>query len=327
MRSDVLHDSRALPRALWQAAQLLGLGLTGALIVGLWTMPDATLRVLWYAVIPVLPAVFLVNPALWRNMCPLATLNTVPGARSRGLKLDARMLRWTPAVGLALLLVLVPARRFLFNMDGRALALVILAVALLALILGFVFDRKAGFCNSICPVLPVEKLYGQSPLARVQNAHCPSCSLCTTRGCLDLAPHKAAQQALGSSRKVRHWLLTPFGAFAAAFPGFVVAYYLIPDTTIAHAGTVYLQIALGSALSFAIVALPATALHLEPRYLLPAIGAFTLLLYYWFGAASIAAAWQLGPPFTSSVKALALMLVGYWVTYGIASAPKRSSVR
>src|SRR5690606_14283352 len=169
--------------------------------------------------------------------------STLPGRRTRGLKLDARALRWAAPAGVALLALLVPARRFLFNVDGSALAAVIVAVAVLALVSGFVFERKAGFCNAICPVLPVERLYGQRPLARVGTAHCPSCSLCTTRGCLDVSAEKALPQLLGPARRSTRWLLTPYGAFAAAFPGFVLAYSVIPDVAPVEVGRVYLVVA------------------------------------------------------------------------------------
>ena len=56
--------------------------------------------------------------------------------------------------------MLVPARRFLCNEHGIALAVVVISVAVAALAFGAVFDFKAGFCNAICPGLPVEKLYG-----------------------------------------------------------------------------------------------------------------------------------------------------------------------
>src|SRR5690606_38788772 len=90
----------------WRTAQAVGLALTVVLLTGLWAAPQPTLRVLWYAVIPLLPAVFLVQPGLWRNVCPLATLSTLPGRRTRGLKLDARALRWAAPAGVALLALL-----------------------------------------------------------------------------------------------------------------------------------------------------------------------------------------------------------------------------
>ena len=318
MATTLFAPSGVAPSKLWRVPQVAGLLLTVVLVIALWRFPDTALQVLWYGAIPLLPAAFLVSPLLWRNMCPLATLNTLPGKWSRGLRLEGKTAHVAMLIGFALLLLLVPARRFLFNNNGPALALVIIAVALLAFALGFVFDRKAGFCNSICPVLPVEKLYGQDPMMHVQNAHCASCTLCTARGCLDLAPRKAVGQTMhlrGSNKDV--WFLSPYGAFAASFPGFVVAYYLSTDTTLANAGTVYLTVILSMAFSFACVASLSVLLRPSPRTALTMIGATSLFLYYWFAARSIADQWLFGSAGTVAVRLLAVALVGYWVMRGL----------
>jgi hypothetical protein len=317
----------AMQRLWWQSAQAVGLLLTVALLAGLWMVPEPTLRVLWYAVIPLLPAVFLLQPALWRNVCPLATLNTLPGARTRGLKLDARVARWTVGIGILLLVVLVPARRFLFNTDGRALALVIVAVAVLALVAGFVFDRKAGFCNALCPVLPVERLYGQRPLLPIATAHCVTCSLCTARGCLDISAEKSVPHVLGPARDSSRWLATPYGAFAAAFPGFVVAYYLVPDGPLADAALVYLAIAAGIAISYAVVAALVLLLRVSAAVALPALGITALALYYWYGAPGIASAWQLDTGTVHGIRGAAAILLGVWVRARVRPVPAASGRR
>ena len=111
---------------------------------------------------------------------------------------------------------------------------------------------KAGFCNSICPVLPVERLYGQAPLATLSNPRCPDCTLCTPRGCIDLSPSKSVAQTFGPVRRSQAWLFTSFGVFAGSFPGFVLGYFTWQDVPFAAAGTVYLAVGLVSAGSYAI---------------------------------------------------------------------------
>lgn len=63
------------PMSLWLAVRYAGLvlflGLTAA--VALW--PTTWLPVFWGMAIPVLPAVFLIAPGFWRNVCPLAAAN------------------------------------------------------------------------------------------------------------------------------------------------------------------------------------------------------------------------------------------------------------
>ena len=48
-----------------------------AMLVALVTFPVAANRTFWFAIVPVLPALFLVNAELWRNVCPVATLSTL----------------------------------------------------------------------------------------------------------------------------------------------------------------------------------------------------------------------------------------------------------
>lgn len=300
-------------QVLWTVAQLMGVVLTVALLAGLWWAPTQTLAVLWNAVIPLLPAVFLVNPAIWRNVCPLATFNMLTAPFGRQRKLEAEGARWFGVVGIVLLVVMVPARRFLFNVHGPTLAITIVAVAVLALLLGLGFATKAGFCNALCPVLPVEKLYGQRPLLNVGNPRCRPCNLCTRLGCQDLTPEKAVGAALGSYKNSSGWLVTPYGAFAAAFPGFIVGYYTTTDGILATAPDVYLHVALYSAISYLI----AVAVVLVGRF---AAELSTLLLagvaaglYYWFVAPAIATALVLPAWWVIGVRVASLTLVAFWL--------------
>lgn len=70
--------------AIWRAAQHAGLVATAALLAGLAATPAPALNLLWNAIVPILPAVFLVNVAIWRNVCTLGTLTMLPGGRLGG---------------------------------------------------------------------------------------------------------------------------------------------------------------------------------------------------------------------------------------------------
>lgn len=300
-------------QAVWRVAQAGGLILTAVLLAGLFLRSETTLRLLWYAVIPLLPIVFLIQPKLWRNVCPLATLGALSSRRGRGRKLDARLIRWTIPTGILLLAVLVPARRFLFNSHGPALAVVIMGVAALAVGGGFLFERKAGFCNGICPVLPVERLYGQRPVFDLRTGHCAACSLCTVPGCLDLSRGKSIPQILGRARNSNDWLFAPYGVFAAAFPGFVLGYYLVPDLTLAAAGRVYAVIAATAMASYVIVASLVALTRVPYGYAMPALGALALLFYYWWGAAGIALAWEWNTAAVHAIRGATVLLLGIWL--------------
>jgi hypothetical protein len=294
----------------------MGLVLTAMLLVALVAAPDAALAVLWNAAIPVLPATFLISPTLWRNVCPLATLNLMGNRFGARRALDAKLLRVAGVVGIVLLALLVPARRFLFNTEGVILAAVIVAVASLAVLLGVVFDMKAGFCNAICPVLPVERLYGQSPLAGVGNARCASCTSCTMRGCLDLAPQKSIAQVLGRSRRSHLWLHSGYGAFAAAFPGFVAGYDLTQDGPLSSAGTVYLTVAAWAVLSYLTTYVVARVFRLSATVSMRLLAVAAIGLYYWFAAPVVSTALALPGWAPAVIRGAAFSLIGFWLLRG-----------
>jgi hypothetical protein len=299
--------------ALWRAAQGVGVVATIALLVALLRVPDTALRVLWDVAIPVLPAAFLVNPALWRNVCPLATINTLLSRFGQRRVLDERLIPSAGIVGILLLALMVPARRFLFNGDGTVLALTIVVVAVLALVLGAFFDKKAGFCSSICPVLPVEKLYGQGPLFAVSNPRCLPCTMCTARGCPDVAHSKSVAQTLGRTRRSHAWLATGYGAFAAGFPGFVIGYNMTQDGALETAGSVYLTVALWALASYVITQLAVRALKLSAVVSVRLLGALALMLYYWFAATVVTDHLALADWAPTAIRTIAVGLVAWWL--------------
>ena len=61
------------------------------------------------------------------------------------------------------LYAIVPLRHVLLNTDGPATFIMLGTAAALALVLGAVFEGRSGWCTSLCPIHPVEKLYGSSP--------------------------------------------------------------------------------------------------------------------------------------------------------------------
>ncbi len=299
---------------LWGAAQVAVLGITLVLIGGFVVRPEASLNLLWGLLIPLLPLTFLLGTGVWRSVCPLATLNMLPNpwAGRRGMTTsDARA---AGLIGITLLIVLVPARRFFFNTNGMLMAATVTAVALLALALGFIYDAKAGFCNAICPVLPVERLYGQYPLLKTDNPRCPSCTACTPRTCIDLSPTRSLLETIGPSPTGQNWLRRPFGIFAASFPGFVAGYYTTADVPFAQAGGIYLQIFVCASLSYAAVFSIAALTGAQGRVLLPLLAAAAVGIYYWFAAPLIAEALGITPAAGGFVRVAALLVVVVWLS-------------
>jgi hypothetical protein len=292
--------------------QFLGVLLTLVLLGALWLVPKPTLHVLWDMVIPLLPAVFLVNPLIWRNVCPLATLNDLGGSRPNRRAMGLGMTHAGWIVGIVLLFVLVPARRFLFNENGPALGVTIAVVAVLALIAGLPFARRAGFCSTICPVLPVEKLYGQVPLLAMHGARCDQCTICTPVGCIDLAATKTVAQTIGPHRRDVRWLSTGFGAFAAAFPGFVIGYFTATNGDVSTAPAVYLRMLGLAAVSYVIVAAVVLVVRLRAAVALPLLGASALALYYWYATPTLLKAYG-APGATVALRVLIATTLVFWL--------------
>lgn len=297
----------------WAAARGLAMLAVGVLLAWLCFDPARALTTLWYGVIPLLPAVFFLNPVLWRGVCPLATFNTWGNALGRPRPLSPRLAGVLGTGGLVLFHIMVPARHFAFNEHGPVLVATILAVAVLALLLGALFEVRSAFCNALCPVLPVEMLYGQVPLLRLDRGRCTACSVCTPRGCLDLAGGRTAAQVLGPSRRGTGWLLTPFGVFAAALPGFIIGYSLVPDGGIDRIGAVYGATIGGSLLSYLAVAAAVVALRSRAAVALPVIAAISGGLYYAFAGPAISGALAV-PAWTGRLVQLAgIGLVTMWL--------------
>ena len=170
------HRRSGAPRR-WVAVRMLSLTafltLCGTLVVA----PDTGLLVFTRLVVPVLPLLFFVAPGLWRNVCPVSAANQIP--RVFGFTRGKEPPRWLRErgylVAITLFALIVPARVLLFNTNGPALAALLLAIALSAGVGGFLFKGKSGWCSSICPMLPIERLYGQTPFLVVRNTHCEPC--------------------------------------------------------------------------------------------------------------------------------------------------------
>ncbi len=315
----------SLSQRLWPVGQVLGVVLTAGLLYGLWFRPTESLTVLWSVVIPMLPASFLISPALWRNLCPLATANMSLNRLARRPAVTRRLAPYAGGVGVVLLALMVPARRFLFNGDGVALGVTILLVLALALCLGAVYQAKAGFCNAVCPVLPVERLYGQHPLVELDNPRCPVCTVCTS-GCIDIAPRKSIPAVLGRGRRSHGWLTSTFGIFAAAFPGFVLGYFTVDDGPLSAAGAIYLHIGFAALGSYLLTAAVVKLGNFRSQVMMAVLAALAAGTYYWFASPALATALQLPPSAGHVVRVAALGLVAFWLFKALASRPWRSTI-
>jgi hypothetical protein len=278
----LLRRAPARPRA-WAALQLLTFVAGAGILLALVLAPALGLTLLWNVLIPAAPLLFLLVPGVWRNLCPLATAALLPHRLgwSHGLRMPRRAPAWTALGGVALLMLLVPARRILFDHHAGAAVWLLLGAGALAVGAGLLFEAKSGWCAGLCPVRPVEELYGERPLATFANAHCGACSYCSTP-CPDSTP--APQPGHGGSTladRLAHHLMV------GAFPGFVWAWFHVPDAldgaSAAHALRAYGLPTAAGALTWAIYALARawTPDARRPR-LVRGCALASVACYYWY---------------------------------------------
>lgn len=181
MAGSISPSATAASGAWWhrvQAALLVaGILLEGTLIV----RPEIGLNLLWNVLIPLAPTLIVVAPGVWRNVCPMATLSLLPRylCVSHGLVPSRRTTDVLGLLGVCALFLIVPLRHLSLDLSGPMTALMLLVAASFAFALGIAFEWRSGWCTSLCPIHPVEKLYGFAPLITVGNARCQSCRKCT----------------------------------------------------------------------------------------------------------------------------------------------------
>lgn len=216
-------SSRSL--VVWRTLQVAVWFVGAAIVLALVIEPEIGIHAFWNVLIPVAPALLAVAPGLWRNVCPLGSTALV-----------ARHMNWTrsgkisrvwhgrlAAGGVFLLLLIVPLRHVILDTSGLATALTISLLALLAVVLGSQLQWKSAWCSGLCPVHPVEKLYGSEPIASFANAHCHRCERCVTH-CPDstpgISPILPSDTGLGR---------LPGIVMVGGFVGFIWGWFQVPD--------------------------------------------------------------------------------------------------
>ncbi|MBL0133450.1 MAG: ferredoxin, partial [Chitinophagaceae bacterium] len=126
-------------------------------------------------------------------------------------------------ISVVVLFLLVPLRHAIFNTDGLATAILLMVLSTIAVIMGFIYDWKSGWCSTLCPVHPVERLYGSASIFSFPNAHCENCVNCSIP-CPDSTPNFHP----GISKKTS-WHSWSGWLIAGGLPGFVWAWFHVPD--------------------------------------------------------------------------------------------------
>lgn len=211
------------PRPVWVVARVLVFLGTLTLTAWLATGSRLALTIAWSLCIPLLPALWLLAPGIWRNVCPMAFVNQLPRELgfTRGIGRPAVLRTWAYPLSLLLLFAGIGTRLILLNGSAVATSVLFATALLLAFAGGFTFKGKSGWCGTFCPLAPVQKLYGQLPAVVVRNEYCSPCVGCQTN-CYDFNPTAKLPSDLYDRDQ---WGAEQRRFFAGVYPGFVLGYF------------------------------------------------------------------------------------------------------
>lgn len=175
-------------------------------------------RVVWTVGVASLPLLFvLAGYHRWRHICPLAFFAQLPARWGRPGQ--RRASAWLQAnyyyVVFSVFLVSLWLRLVATNGDGPAIAVFLVLLSLSAFAFGALYTGKT-WCNYICPVSFVEKIYTEPRgLRETPNSQCVICTACKP-ACPDI------NQENGYWKEVRS---APKRLVYYAFPGLVFSFY------------------------------------------------------------------------------------------------------
>jgi Cyclic nucleotide-binding domain len=204
---------------IWEGVRWCALAMFIVLPVFAWRMQALAGRVMWTVLIAALPLfIVLAGYHRWRRICPLAWFARLaarlgrPGARRISPRFQANYY----SVVFAFFFVCLWLRLIALNGDGMVLAGFLIFAALAAFLFGAVYTGKS-WCNYVCPVSLMEKVYTEPRgLRQTVNSQCEKCTACKP-ACPDINEENGYWKEVGSAPK-------RFAYFA--FPGLVLSFYL-----------------------------------------------------------------------------------------------------
>jgi nitrite reductase (NADH) large subunit len=305
-----------VPLAAWRAVRIVSVLAYLALVVALFVRPAGGLFVFFGVVVPLLPILFFVAPGVWRNSCPLAAVNQAPRVLgfTRGLTLPQWWQRRSFIVAMVLFFGIAGARLAVFNGSGPATGVLLAVIVSAAFLGGFLFKGKSGWCSQICPLLPLQRVYGQTPYVRVPNSHCRPCVACT-RNCYDFQPISAYQADLHEDDPA--WT-APRKLFVAALPGFVLGFFTLAGTGDQPLTSTYGQLALYFLGSVGLFYAAEALLPLRTAVTIAVWAAAAINLFYWFAGVVLATSFATitgiqAPWLRWPIQALVLVLSVLWI--------------
>lgn len=269
-----------LPLWLWWALRAAAMAVTLVLMALLWWAPELGMKLLWGLAIPALPALLVVAPGLWRQVCPMATVNQLPRLLgfARAKDLPAALKRWAFAISVVLFVGAVALRAPLLNHSPAVVGLGLAAVLLVAFAGGVQFKGRSGWCGTFCPLAPVQRTYGQAPLFVVRNGYCEPCVGCQ-KSCYDFNPRAAVFSDI-YDEDPQH--AAQRRLFMGLLPGLILGYFVqgpIPADGTGHYLLVLVLCCCASAGAYGLAVAFAPA---NPYRVALLFGALALSCFYWF---------------------------------------------
>ena len=278
------NSSQEVSRRLaWRILQTTSWLVGVSIFAGLLFLPEISLHVFWNLLIPIAPALFVFTPGIWRNLCPLGSTALFSGhiGFSYPHRLSSEWQAWLNLIGVILLFLVIPLRHVLLNTSGSATATTLAIIAIVAIVLGWFFEGKSGWCSGACPVFQLEKLYGSDPALTVPNAHCTLCERCVSP-CNDSIPTSYVFTDYRDS--IRN--LVPL-LMLGAFPGYLWGWFHVPDFTPGegwqHLDLVYGYPMLGAGVTLLVfVGIQKVLPRRFHSSLIKGFAAGTVSCYYWY---------------------------------------------
>lgn len=268
---------------IWRIVQTAVWFVGAAILFCLLFYPSFGVILFWDILIPIAPALFVLASGLWRNICPLASLTLLPRhfGFSKRKRFSTTQLAKLNLVGVFALYLIVPLRHALFNNNGIATAILIISLAIAGLIMGFYYEWKSAWCSSLCPIHPVEKLYGGNVMMPLPNAHCHECMNCVIP-CPDSTPNIHPKFSTKTIyHRISGWMIV------GGLPGFIWGWFHVPDeakiTTVTTFFSVYKMPLLGFFITIILYAILSNIIQPKfQRKLISIFAASGVSCYYWY---------------------------------------------
>lgn len=273
------------PSPLWHVARVATLVVTLAVAALLAFKPDVGLKVFWGVLVPSLPMLFMVAPGLWRQVCPMAFMNQIPRTLgfSLGKDLPESIKASAFSIAVMLFILCVSLRVPVFNHAGVLVAVGLVGVLAVAFAGGYVYKGRSGWCGTYCPLGPIQRTYGQAPLAVVPNGFCTPCVGCQ-KNCYDFNPRAAVFSDVYDDDP-RYASQRRF--FMGLLPGLIAGFFF-QGLAPAYGTPLYLGILLSACCSSAgLYWLLTTFLPINPYRVAALFGATAFGLFYWFSGPAI----------------------------------------